>query len=66
MQGTVKYFVGTKGFGFITPDDGREDIFVHHTSLIMDSYKTLKDDQRVEFDIENGPKGPEAINVRPL
>jgi CspA family cold shock protein len=61
-EGVVKWFNDSKGFGFITRDDGA-DVFVHHTSIQGDGYKTLAEGQAVTFDIEEGDKGPKAINV---
>jgi CspA family cold shock protein len=63
-QGTVKWFNSEKGFGFITPDDGSKDVFVHFSALVGDGYKSLDDNQRVEYDTTQGPKGPQADNVR--
>jgi CspA family cold shock protein len=64
--GTVKWFDATKGFGFITPDDGSKDLFVHHSEIKSgDSYATLIDGQKVEFEIGQGQKGPCANNVVP-
>ncbi len=63
-QGTVKWFNDDKGFGFIAQDEGGPDVFVHHTAIAGQGYKSLKDDQRVEFDVTQGPKGPQAENVR--
>jgi CspA family cold shock protein len=63
-QGTVKWFNDDKGFGFIAQDQGGPDVFVHHTAIAGTGYKSLKDDQRVEFDLTQGPKGPQAENVR--
>ncbi len=62
--GTVKWFNNSKGFGFITPDGGGEDLFAHFSSINMDGYKTLKEEQRVSFDIVDGPKGKQASNIR--
>jgi CspA family cold shock protein len=62
--GTVKWFSDQKGFGFITPDDGGKDLFAHHSSIQMDGYKTLKEQQRVVFDRVQGTKGPAAANIR--
>ncbi len=64
-EGTVKWFNDTKGFGFIKREDG-DDVFVHHTAIEGDGYKTLTEGQRVEFEIVEGPKGPQAANVRKL
>ncbi len=61
-QGTVKWFNDSKGFGFITGDD-QTDVFVHHTSIQGNGFKSLAEGDRVSFDIEKGPKGPKAINV---
>lgn len=63
VQGTVKWFNATKGYGFIAPDDGTKDVFVHHSAIQMEGYKTLEENERVEFGVENGPKGPQAVNV---
>ena len=65
MKGTVKWFDDKKGYGFITPEDGSKDLFVHHSKIQMDGFKTLKDGQQVEFEAGQGKKGPEATNVRP-
>lgn len=63
-SGVVKWFNNAKGYGFVTPDDGDEDVFVHFSAIEMDGYKTLKEGQAVEFDIEQGPKGLHAQNLR--
>jgi CspA family cold shock protein len=64
--GTVKWFSSEKGFGFITPDDGTKDLFVHHTGIESDGYRTLDEGAKVEFDTEAGDKGPKAVNVKPI
>lgn len=63
IQGTVKWFNNDKGFGFITPDGGGKDVFVHHTAITMTGYRSLVEGERVEFAIEQGPKGPAAAGV---
>ncbi|MFP3949365.1 MAG: cold-shock protein [Gemmatimonadota bacterium] len=63
-QGTVKWFNDQKGFGFITPDEGEKDCFVHHSSIQAEGFKSLDEGDRVEFEIVQGPKGPAAENVR--
>ncbi|WP_455366158.1 transcription antiterminator/RNA stability regulator CspE [Kaarinaea lacus] len=62
--GTVKWFNESKGFGFITPDDGSKDIFVHFSAIASDGFRTLAEGQQVTFDVEQGPKGPQAANVK--
>jgi CspA family cold shock protein len=61
--GKVKWFDTTKGFGFITPDDGGKDVFAHHTGIAGDGYKSLNEDQEVTFDVTEGAKGPQASNI---
>jgi CspA family cold shock protein len=63
IKGTVKWFNETKGFGFITPEDGSKDIFVHFSAIADSGFKTLAEGQRVEFSIEQGQKGPAAAQV---
>ncbi|UCC99205.1 MAG: cold shock domain-containing protein [Phycisphaerales bacterium] len=64
--GTVKWFDAAKGFGFITPDDGGKDLFVHHSEINTEGYASLDDGQKVEFEVGEGKKGPCAIKVTPL
>jgi CspA family cold shock protein len=63
-QGTVKWFNAEKGFGFITQDDGGADVFVHFSAISGDGYKSLDENQRVEYETTQGQKGPQAANVR--
>ncbi|CAN5694102.1 transcription antiterminator/RNA stability regulator CspE [soil metagenome] len=63
--GTVKWFNDQKGYGFITPADGSKDLFVHHSSILAEGYKSLAEGATVEFDERAGAKGPEATNVKP-
>jgi len=64
VTGTVKWFNESKGFGFISPDDGSKDVFVHFSAIASDGFRTLAEGQKVTFDVENGPKGPQAANVK--
>ena len=63
-QGNVKWFNGEKGYGFITPTDGSKDLFVHFSAIQGDGYRSLEENQPVEFDVTQGDKGPQATNVR--
>ena len=65
-QGTVKWFNADKGYGFIAPDDGTADVFVHHSAIEADGYRSLQDNQRVEYTVTRGDKGPRAEQVRPI
>jgi cold shock protein len=62
----VKWFNGDKGFGFIARDDGGADVFVHYSAIIADGYRSLTENQRVEFEVTQGQKGPQAEQVRPI
>ena len=65
-KGTVKWFNDAKGFGFITPDGGAADCFVHHTAILGDGFKSLREGEQVEFEVVEGKKGPAAANVQKL
>jgi CspA family cold shock protein len=64
--GTVKWFNAEKGFGFIAPDDGSADVFAHYSAINSSGYKSLDENQKVEFEVTQGPKGPQAENIRSL
>jgi cold shock protein len=64
--GTVKWFNDAKGYGFIAPEDGGKDLFVHHTNIAGGGFKTLAENAKVEYESREGQKGPEAINVQPV
>ena len=66
VTGTVKWFNSEKGYGFLSVDGTDRDVFVHHTAINMEGFRVLEQDQRVEFEIVDGPKGPQAEQVRPL
>lgn len=63
--GIVKWFNAEKGFGFIAPEDGGPDVFVHYSAIASSGYRSLDENQRVSFDVQQGPKGPQASNVTP-
>ena len=65
-EGTVKWFNAEKGFGFIAPDGGGPDVFVHYSAITSSGYRSLEEDQRVSFTVTQGPKGPQADEVSPL
>ncbi len=62
-RGTVKWFSDQKGYGFVTPEDGSKDVFVHYSAISGDGFKSLKEGDKIEFEITQGPKGPQASNV---
>jgi CspA family cold shock protein len=62
--GTVKWFNNAKGYGFVTPDQGGQDVFIHFSAIEMDGYKTLKEGQKVQFELQEGPKGLHAMNLQ--
>lgn len=64
--GTVKWFNESKGFGFISPDDGGDDLFAHFSAIQVRGFKTLRENQKVSFDVATGPKGKQATNIRPV
>ena len=64
--GKVKWFNDAKGFGFITPDNGQKDCFVHHSAIQGSGFKSLKEGQKVQYEAQQGPKGPAAANIKPL
>ena len=64
--GTVKWFNAEKGYGFIAPDDGGPDVFAHYSAIQSSGYRSLEENQKVEFEVTQGPKGPQASNIAPL
>ncbi|MFK0074397.1 MULTISPECIES: transcription antiterminator/RNA stability regulator CspE [Arthrobacter] len=64
--GTVKWFNAEKGFGFISPDDGSQDVFAHFSAINSSGYRSLEENQKVSFEIQQGPKGPQAADIQPL
>lgn len=65
-SGTVKWFNDAKGFGFITPDEGGEDLFAHFSAIQSNGFKSLQENQRVQFEVTSGPKGKQASNIQPI
>ena len=66
VTGTVKWFNDTKGYGFITPDNGGEDVFAHFSAINMAGFKTLKEGQKIQFEVTQGPKGSQASNIQTM
>jgi CspA family cold shock protein len=64
--GTVKWFNDSKGYGFITPDEGSKDLFVHQSNILSEGFRSLSENARVEYEAREGTKGPEAVNVQPV
>ncbi|GEL93968.1 cold-shock protein [Cellulomonas composti] len=64
--GTVKWFNAEKGYGFIAPDDGGPDVFAHYSAIQSSGYRSLEENQKVEFEVTQGPKGPQASNIQPI
>ena len=64
--GTVKWFNAEKGFGFITPDGGGPDVFAHYSAIAASGFRSLNENQRVEFEVTQGQRGPQAANIRPI
>ena len=66
LTGAVKWFNNAKGYGFIVQDNGEKDVFVHHSAIAMEGYRSLNEGERVEYEIEQTPKGPAAVNVHKI